>query len=196
LRHRGLHAHWLSWDDPSTGEADLVILRAARDRVERRDEFLAWTTGVRNLLNAPSVVAWNLDARYLGDLESAGVPTLSGPSPGKPVALTFFGGEQSHAFTDAHAVEPEFEAWDVGRTAIAAAAEHAGIRINELLYARVDVSGGPAGVRVAALDVVAPPLGWRRLDSATRELAQRQFAVAVESACERLGLGPFSHRGP
>jgi len=34
------------------------------------------------------------------------------------------------------------------------------------------------------------------LDATTRGLAQRQFALAVASACERLGLGPFSHRGP
>ena len=26
---------------------------------ERRDEFLAWTTRVKNLLNPPAVVAWN-----------------------------------------------------------------------------------------------------------------------------------------
>jgi len=76
--------------------------------------------------------------------------------------------------------------------ALAAAAERAGISEAELLYARADVSDG----RLAGLDLVAPSLGWRRLDAATRELAQGRFALAVESACERLGLGPFSHRGP
>jgi hypothetical protein len=40
---------------------------------------------------------------------------------------------------------------------------------------------------------VDPSLGWRRLDADTRTLAQREFALAVESALERLGLGPFSH---
>ncbi|SPM37145.1 hypothetical protein MRAB57_4988 [Mycobacterium rhizamassiliense] len=192
LRRRGLHARWSSWDDPETARADLVILRVGREYARRADEFLAWTTRMGNLLNPRPAVAWNLAARYLDDLAAAGVPTLPAGTSADPVALTFFGGEQSHAFTGAHAVEPEFEVWDVGHAALAAAAERAGIVTSELLYARVDVDGD----RVARLDVVAPPLGWRRLDPAARESAQRRFAVAVESACERLGLGPFSHRGP
>ena len=76
LRSRGLHARWMSWDDPQTEDADLVILRATWDYAERREEFLAWTERVRNLLNAPPVVAWNSDKRYLDDLSAAGVPTL------------------------------------------------------------------------------------------------------------------------
>jgi hypothetical protein len=203
LRHRGLHARWLTWDDPQTGRADLVILRGARDYADRLDEFLAWTTGVSNLLNAPDVVAWNLDEQYLRDLESAGVPTLLGGPPRQPVgqaALIFLGGERSHAFSGARPFEPEFEVWDLGYAAIASAAEHVGIGTSELLYARVDVNGEPGrepgGVRLARLDLVAPSLGWRLLDADTRDLAQRQFALGVESALERLGLGPFSHRRP
>ena len=74
LRNRGLHVQWKSWDDPATLQADLVILRATWDYTERHDEFLAWTKQVRNLLNAPEVVAWNSDKRYLADLAAAGVP--------------------------------------------------------------------------------------------------------------------------
>ncbi|SOX53530.1 hypothetical protein MAAFP003_2204 [Mycobacterium ahvazicum] len=185
LRTRGLHARWLDWDDPETVGADLVILRDIAD-AGRRDEFLAWTRRVKNLLNPPAVVAWNLGARYLDDIEKAGVPTLPGATARS--VLIFFGGQQSHAWP----AEPDFESWDLGYAAIAAAAKHAGIGVGELLYARVDV----CDARVAGLDVVAPSLGWRQLDAAARELAQRDFALAVESACERLGLGPFSHRGP
>jgi hypothetical protein len=186
LRQRGLHARWLSWDDPDTAQADLVILRAIDDDARSSEEFLAWTTRVKKLLNAPNVVAWNLGPGYLDDIEKAGVPTLPGATAQS--ALVFLGGRQSHAWPD----EPEFEVWDVGYAAIGAAAERAGIRSSDLLYARVDVRGE----RVAALDVVAPSLGWRRLDARTRDLAQREFALAVESACERLGLGPLSHRRP
>jgi hypothetical protein len=184
LRARGLHARWLSWDDPDTLGADLVILRATVDAADQRAEFLSWTRRVRHLLNPPDVVAWNLDERYLRDLEGDGVPT-NGVAQ---AALIFLGGHQSHAWP----VEPEFESWDLGHAAIASAAKHAGIESGELLYARVDVGEGG----VAALDLVAPSLGWSHLDVDTRELAQRQFALGVESACERLGLGPFSHRGP
>ena len=42
------------------------------------------------------------------------------------------------------------------------------------------------------LELIEPSLGWRQLDEPTRDLRERAFAVAVESALERLGLGPLS----
>ncbi len=278
LRKRGLHARWLSWDDPDTLDADLVILRATWDYIDRLDEFLAWTRRVRNLLNAPAVVAWNSDKRYLADLAEAGVPTLSSRffAPGerlrlpegevvvKPAvgagsvgaqrftdtdaarvhaaelqadgrtvlvqpydarvedgetALAFLGGRQSHAFTKGPILpppgeapvfddsgtyaeesltpaEPDFELWDVGHAALAAAAAHLDIAAAELLYARVDVIGGADDPRLLELELVEPSLGWRQLDATTQARQQREFALGVEAALERLGLGPLSHRRP
>ncbi|WP_163700342.1 ATP-grasp domain-containing protein [Mycolicibacterium sarraceniae] len=278
LRGRGLHATWLSWDDPQTERADLVILRAAWDYVERRDEFLAWTTRVRALLNAPDVVAWNSDKHYLRDLADAGVPTLTSSffEPGQKVtlprgeivvkpaigagsidtgrfvdhtaarahvaalqasgrtalvqpydarveagetALVFLAGKQSHAFTKGPmlppegqvalldesgtyvaetltSADPDFAMWDVGVAALEAASGHLGIETTDLLYARVDLIGGPDNPVLLELEVIEPGLGWRQLDTATRELQQRTFAVEVESALERRGLGPLSHRRP
>ncbi|KAA0112361.1 hypothetical protein CIW47_01055 [Mycolicibacterium sp. P1-5] len=278
LRTRGLHARWLSWDDPETETADLVILRAAWDYAERREDFLAWTKRVRHLLNAPDVVAWNSDKRYLQHLADAGVPTVASFffEPGdmvrlpkgeivvKPAigagsidtgrfvdaaaarahvaalqdsgrtalvqpydarveqgetALVFLGGRQSHAFTKGPMLPPEgelpelhesgtyveeslapadpdFEMWDVGVAALAVAARHLGIDASELLYARVDLIGGAEDPLVLELELIEPSLGWRQLDERTRELQQRTFAVEVESALERLGLGPLSHRRP
>jgi hypothetical protein len=46
------------------------------------------------------------------------------------------------------------------------------------------------------LGLVEPSLGWRQLDDATRARTQREFALGVESALDRLGLGPLSHRRP
>lgn len=280
LRARGLHARWLSWDDPATLEADLVIPRATWDYTERLDEFLAWTWRVPNLLNTPEVVAWNTDKRYLADLAAHGVPTV--PSqffpPGEQVdlfvddevvvkpavgagsvgaqrftdsglareharalqadgqtalvqpydrriadgetALVFLGGKQSHAFTKGpllpppgeraaldesgtyaeetlRPADPDFALWDVGHGALAAAATHLGIGVDEFLYARVDVIGGPDDPRLLELELVEPSLGWRQLDEAGRETQQRVFALAVESALDRLGLGPLKDRpGP
>ncbi len=185
LRARGLHARWLAWDDPETLRADLVILRASAEG-RRRDEFLAWIRRVRHLLNPPDAVAWNLDDRYLRELDNDGVPTRPGGTA--RAALIFLGGKQSHAWP----VDPDFEWWDLGYAAIASAAERSGVAVRELLYARADVSGDG----LVRLDLVAPSLGWQHLDAATRERAERDFALAVESACERLGLGPLSHRGP
>ncbi len=277
LRKRGLHARWLSWDDPATLDADLVILRAAWDYIERLDEFLAWTRRVRHLLNPPDVVAWNTDKRYLADVAARDVPIV--PSwffaPGEQVripagevvvkpsvgagsvgaqrftsarearrhaeqlqadgrtvlvqtydarvedgetALVFLGGKQSHAFTKAAILpasgrpvfdesgtyaeesltpaEPDFELWDVGAAALAAAAAHLGINVGDFLYARVDVIGGPDDPRLLELELVEPSLGWRQLDADTRARRQRDFALGVEAALERLGLGPLSHRSP
>jgi len=278
LRKRGLHARWLSWDDPDTLEADLVILRATWDYIDRLADFLDWTRRVANLVNAPEVVAWNTDKRYLVDLADAGVPIV--PSwyfdPGEEVrmprgeivvkpavgagsvgaqrfdnvdgarrhvaalhadgrtvlvqpydervengetALVFLGGRASHAFTKAPilpppgslpafddsgtyatesliAAEADFELWDVGHAALAAAAAHLDIDVAELLYARVDVLGGPTDPQLLELELVEPSLGWRQLDAATRSRRQRDFVVGVEDILQRRGLGPLSHRRP
>lgn len=280
LRARGLHARWMSWDDPRTEQADLVILRATWDYTERREEFLAWTTRVPNLLNAPAVVAWNSDKHYLRDLTSAGIPVVASVfvEPGDTVAaadfsgevvvkpaigagsvdtlrfveadaaaahaeallasgrsalvqayderiaagetaLVFLGGEESHAFLKGpilppQGVEPAFDAsgtyaeesltpanpdvelWEIGHSVLDAAASHLGIARSELLYARVDLIGSGADAVLLELELIEPSLGWRQLDEKNRALRQRSFAVHVEAACERLGLGPLSHRGP
>jgi hypothetical protein len=278
LRDRGLHARWLSWDDPETEAADLVILRAAWDYAERREEFLAWCRRVPNLLNAPSVVEWNSDKHYLRDLAAAGVPTVPSTfiEPGcdielppgelvlKPAigagsidtgrftdlavarahaeallqggrsvlvqpydarveagetALVFLAGEQSHAFTKGPMLppqgeqtrlhdsgtyveeqlapaDPEPEMWEVGYAAIAAASAHLQIAPAELLYARVDLIGGPTDPLLLEFEAVEPGLGWGQLGDEARALRQREFALCVESALDRLNLGPLSHRRP
>jgi hypothetical protein len=280
LRGHGLHARWLAWDDPETVSADLVILRATWDYVERLDEFLSWTRRVKNLVNAPNVVAWNTDKRYLLDLAEAGVATVPTEAfaPGDKVrlprarevvvkpsigigsvgarrftdrttarahaaalqsqgctvlvqqydgrvdrdgetALVFLAGRQSHAFvkeamlppagrepeldeTGTYATErlrpadPDFEVWDVGVAALNAAAEYLGTDQSEFLYARVDVIGGRDDPRLLELELVEPSLGWLQLESGERGGKQRDFVLGVESALDRLGLGPLSHRRP
>ena len=195
LRKRGLHARWLSWDDPRTLDADLVILRDSSDR----SGFLAWTKRVPNLLNAPEVVAWNTGRRHLRDLGRAGVPVQKGRRPSASAvrtALVFLGGVQSHAFVENSPIDADFELWDLGQAALQAAADHVGVGVDELLYARADVIEEAGDTELAELNLVAPSLGWRLLDDAAREDAQRQFALCVESALDRLGLGPLSHRRP
>jgi hypothetical protein len=195
LRKRGLHAHWLAWDDPRTLDADLVILRDSSDHAE----FLAWSKRVPNLLNAAEVVAWNNGRRHLRDLGRAGVPVLRGRRPSVTAvrtALVFLGGIQSHAFAEDAPIDADFELWDLGQAAVVAAADHIGIGVDELLYARADVIEEAGAAELVELNLVAPSLGWRLLASDARDDAQRQFALCVESALDRLGLGPLSHRGP
>ncbi|WKG06229.1 RimK family alpha-L-glutamate ligase [Mycolicibacterium sp. HK-90] len=277
LRHRGLHARWLPWDDPATLTADLVIVRATWDYTERLDEFLSWARSVPRLLNPAQIVEWNADKRYLDDLRRAGVPVVptryfavgervvvpDGEVVVKPAvgagsagaqrfvdaseaqahaaalqdagravlvqpydpriadgetALVYIAGEESHAFTKGpilppagespvfeetgtYAEEslspanPDDEVWRVGRQAIDAVTRRFDIEPEELLYARVDVIGGPRDPRLLELELVEPGLGFRQLDQSDREDAERRFAVGVEDALQRFGLGPLSHRG-
>jgi glutathione synthase/RimK-type ligase-like ATP-grasp enzyme len=76
LRERGVETAAAVWDDPGVDwEAfDLVVLRSTWDYAERRDEFLAWIVGLPRVLNAPEVVRWNTDKRYLDELAAAGLP--------------------------------------------------------------------------------------------------------------------------
>lgn len=56
---------------------DAVLLRCTWDYHERADQFLAWclaTSRVTRLVNGPEVVRWNLDKRYLAELERHGLP--------------------------------------------------------------------------------------------------------------------------
>jgi hypothetical protein len=278
MRARGLHARWLSWDDPATLDSDLVILRATWDYTERLQDFLDWTTRVPHLLNAPTVVSWNTDKRYLHDLAVAGVPVVESEffPPGEAIhlpsgevvvkpsvgagsvgaqrftdhcaardhaatlqengstvlvqpynphveagetALVFLGGQPSHAFTKGPILpppghrpvfdesgtyaeeslsraEPDFVLWDVGHAALAAAAARLGLAPSDFLYARVDILGGHDDPQLLELELVEPSLGWRQLDPAARDVAQREFALGVESALDGLGLGPLAHRRP
>jgi hypothetical protein len=86
--------------------------------------------------------------------------------------------------------------WDLGHAALDAACARAGIAKADLLYARVDLIGRADSAVLLELELIEPALGWRQLDARTRSSQQRRFALGVESACERLGLGPLSHRRP
>lgn len=73
----------VSWDDPAVdwSSFDVVFVSGTWDSVDRPDEYVAWTASVSGsssamLLNPHEVVVWNLDKRYLRDLESAGLPVV------------------------------------------------------------------------------------------------------------------------
>ncbi len=67
----------LPWDSETDWDAfDLVVVRSTWDYTERLPEFLAWADAVPRLANAASVIRWNTDKRYLGELATAGVPVV------------------------------------------------------------------------------------------------------------------------
>ena len=78
LRALGVEAQAAVWTDAAIDWAafDLVVIRSTWDYTERRDEFLAWTRRVANIVNPAAAVAWNTDKHYLSDLADAGVPVV------------------------------------------------------------------------------------------------------------------------
>lgn len=76
---RLLQADFRAWDDPAVDwwAYDRVVLRSVWDYSWVIDEFLAWcrALGPARLRNAPELVAWGADKRYLGDISVPAVPT-------------------------------------------------------------------------------------------------------------------------
>jgi hypothetical protein len=85
---RLLEARFCAWDDASVDwlAFDRIVIRSAWDYTTRVDEFLAWcaAVGAARLRNAPSLVAFNADKRYLGELSVATVSTVF-VAPGEAV---------------------------------------------------------------------------------------------------------------
>ncbi|MBS1719837.1 MAG: hypothetical protein JST35_05260 [Armatimonadetes bacterium] len=78
FHRQGAEAEWVAWDDPTTNWSDFraVILRSTWDYPERMHEFLPWLSRVKEattVLNPVDLVTWNLDKRYLLDLEAKGI---------------------------------------------------------------------------------------------------------------------------
>lgn len=81
LRARGVDAQATVWHDEDVDWADyaLLVLRSPWDYPERVEEFTAWLARVgaaTTVLNEPALVAWNLDKRYLAQLEHLGVAVV------------------------------------------------------------------------------------------------------------------------
>ena len=90
LTARGCEASVEPWDGDADWDAfDRIVIRSTWDYTWRRDEFLAWARAAGDRLrNAPDLIEWNSDKRYLGDLAEAGlavVPTtFVGPGDPEP----------------------------------------------------------------------------------------------------------------
>lgn len=74
LKQRGIELVHPNWDDDQFdwSSCDLVIPRTTWDYQDRWSEFLTWMSHVDEvslLLNPLQLMSWNLDKKYLGDLE-------------------------------------------------------------------------------------------------------------------------------
>ena len=88
----GNDVEFIPWDDPDCDWSswDLIINRSTWDYTDRLEEYLAWVDSVdpAKLRNSPAVIRWNVDKRYLADLDAAGLPVpptmLVGPGDRLP----------------------------------------------------------------------------------------------------------------
>ncbi|AGL18895.1 RimK family alpha-L-glutamate ligase [Actinoplanes sp. N902-109] len=81
LRRDGLRVGTPVWHDPAVDWSgyDLLIIRTPWDYSGRAAEFMAWldrASRVTRVLNAPELIRWNIDKRYLDDFVALGVPCL------------------------------------------------------------------------------------------------------------------------
>ena len=101
LAEIGIDAVPVVWSDPSAdwSSFDLIVASGAWDSIHRVDEFLAWVAareqGPTTTVNSPATLRWNLDKRYLRELEAAGVPIVptSWLEPGGEVGVALPDGE-------------------------------------------------------------------------------------------------------
>ncbi|MDP3853009.1 RimK family alpha-L-glutamate ligase [Phenylobacterium sp.] len=81
LAATGARARFAVWSDPSVdwSASPVTILRSTWDYFHRVAEFAAWlglAASQTRLVNPHRVLRWNMDKRYLADLEVRGVPVV------------------------------------------------------------------------------------------------------------------------
>jgi glutathione synthase/RimK-type ligase-like ATP-grasp enzyme len=79
LEERGLVVDRINWDHPGYdwNNTRYILFRSTWDYFERFPEFRTWLEKVRHataMINPYSLISWNLDKHYLGDLQEHGIP--------------------------------------------------------------------------------------------------------------------------
>jgi hypothetical protein len=82
LAEVGLEAETVVWNDPAVRwqDYDLVLANGIWDNIRHVNAFVRWTETLErdgvHVVNSPATLRWNLDKRYLRELEAAGVPVV------------------------------------------------------------------------------------------------------------------------
>ena len=90
LADRGVTCHRIAWSRPDVdwGKFDAGVFRTTWDYFERLPAFLSWLERAPlPLINPVETILWNLDKRYLLDLDRRGIPIV-------PTHLVERGGER------------------------------------------------------------------------------------------------------
>ncbi|MCB1720245.1 MAG: ATP-grasp domain-containing protein [Alphaproteobacteria bacterium] len=81
FKRNGIKAERIDWADRSVDWSRIgcAVFRSTWDYQDRLDQFEAWLEHVKNktrLVNSYDVIKWNLDKRYLSELDAAGIKTV------------------------------------------------------------------------------------------------------------------------
>src|SRR5262249_6276409 len=80
LAARGVEVVPVVWTEPLPGGLDGLVLRSTWDYHLRLADFLGWVASVEAaglpLWNAPETVRWNVDKKYLLEVEAGGIPVV------------------------------------------------------------------------------------------------------------------------
>jgi hypothetical protein len=81
LTAAGFRASAPVWHDPAVDWTafDLLVIRSPWDYPERYAEFTGWldrAAGRTRILNAPDLIRWNIDKRYLDDFRALDIPVV------------------------------------------------------------------------------------------------------------------------
>jgi len=80
FERQGIEVVPVVWTEPLPGRLDALVLRSTWDYHLRLPEFLSWVGRVEAsglpLWNPPATVRWNVDKRYLLEVEARGVPIV------------------------------------------------------------------------------------------------------------------------
>jgi glutathione synthase/RimK-type ligase-like ATP-grasp enzyme len=123
LANRDVEAVAAVWDDHGVDwpEFDLVVVRSTWDYPDRREQFLGWAESLQHVLNAPQVLRWNTDKRYLTTLGLEAIPTVF-LEPGAPF----------HAPSAPFVVKPSIGAGSIGAARYDAGDERAREHVDDL----------------------------------------------------------------
>ncbi len=78
LKEAGIAAKRIAWSDPSVdwNEVRCAVFRSTWDYFDRFQEFAKWLEDVKDkttLINSAEILEWNLDKKYMADLEKNGI---------------------------------------------------------------------------------------------------------------------------
>lgn len=95
LRRHGIEVQAAVWDDPKVDweSFEAIIIRSTWDYYQQPEAFRAWLDQIEargmTLLNPVDLIRWNMDKRYLRELQGRGITVIPSEwvDPGAPVDL-------------------------------------------------------------------------------------------------------------